>query len=302
MNCVWAIVVVYNRIGNLRNLLETISPQVKEILVIDNGSKKSIVAELKDLVCLFPTVQLHENKQNIGLAAAQNQAIKSALNRTDITHILFLDDDSLPADDMVEKLLRSQQEYEEQTGNGVGIIAPNPKPDVDNRNFFYVLRGGFLGYRKAPKLHSDSDIVYSVIASGSLIPMETFKICGYFKSNYFIDCIDTEFSFRVYQHGLKILLVPEAKLTHSIGEITSKSIFHKKVDVWNHSPIRKYYIIRNRIWLWREYFFKEFPYVLFEMKHSITFVVKTVLFEKQRLKKIREIIRGIVDGICKDYR
>ena len=83
-----AIIVTYYPDDRLSDLLFSIGKQVDDIWVIDNGSTgpaKNIIEGL--LKRSNTSFNLILNKENLGLAAAQNQGIKEAINPVSYTHL-----------------------------------------------------------------------------------------------------------------------------------------------------------------------------------------------------------------------
>jgi len=110
-----AIIVTYYPDDRLSDLLFSIGKQVDDIWVIDNGSTgpaKNIIEGL--LKRSNTSFNLILNKENLGLAAAQNQGIKEVIN-LGINWILLLDQDSIPGYDMIEKLMFVADSYSKKS-------------------------------------------------------------------------------------------------------------------------------------------------------------------------------------------
>ena len=108
-----AVIVTYHpALDVLGELVDRLASQVEMVLIVDNGSDEDLTTwnALRQLQAQAQhIIALNENR---GIAAAQNAGIAWA-KQQGATHILLMDQDSLPASNMVEKLhdaLASQPE------------------------------------------------------------------------------------------------------------------------------------------------------------------------------------------------
>jgi len=98
-----AIIVTY-RIGRaLLKCFESVAKQVDKVVVVDNGCDDETVSVLKNLQRAQPEVKVFYNKENLGIAAALNMAVRYAIS-AGYNFILTLDHDSEATPQMVEKL------------------------------------------------------------------------------------------------------------------------------------------------------------------------------------------------------
>ena len=103
-----AVVVTYQpALEVLEKLLDAIIPQVDSVVVVDNGS--DTVFEAWNNNRQKYAVEVLLLGENSGIAAAQNVGIQWARNRG-AAFVLLMDQDSIPAPDMVEKLLSTISE------------------------------------------------------------------------------------------------------------------------------------------------------------------------------------------------
>src|SRR3990172_9442741 len=101
---VCGIVVTYRPdIDRLTALLTAARPQVDRLVIIDNGTDTGEIALLRKLTSAQNCVHM-EMQKNIGLAAALNKGIQWAGEQAS-SHVLFLDQDSIPKPDMVGRLV-----------------------------------------------------------------------------------------------------------------------------------------------------------------------------------------------------
>jgi GT2 family glycosyltransferase len=125
-----AIIVTFYPDDRLFELLSSIIHQVDVVWIIDNGSggeaKNDIEKYQNNLEKPFNIIL---NSENTGLAAAQNQGIKQAMV-FGCDWVLLLDQDSLPAEDMVDSLMSAAANYNKR--EKLGILSPRHEDDKGN--------------------------------------------------------------------------------------------------------------------------------------------------------------------------
>lgn len=93
-------------------------PQVLAVVIVDNGSLCDLAAWNSQRG--LRAVELRLLGENRGIAAAQNVGIRWALDRDDVGFVLLMDQDSIPAPDMVAQL---QAGYQELAANNRQVAA-----------------------------------------------------------------------------------------------------------------------------------------------------------------------------------
>ncbi|MDP4088150.1 MAG: glycosyltransferase family 2 protein, partial [Bacillota bacterium] len=106
---------------------------------------------------------------------------------------------------------------------------------------------------------------------------------------------DHYFCLKLKRLGFDIIRVENAILLHSLGNSIPKSILGQKITVTNHSPLRRYYMTRNRLYTWKE-FKKDFPeWYKEDLGRFINETIKIILYEDRKLSKLRSIMGGVLD-------
>lgn len=280
-----AVIISYNsNTSLLYRCIERIYPQVGSVIVIDNNSfDESTKTFLKEIQNIFPSLFLKRNKKNIGLAAALNQGVEIAMMKN-FEWIITLDDDSIPDEMMIKTMMDSYSTLDNKIQNLIGILAPNyetPKGSV---------------YKTVYPIY-----IPTTITSGQIIKADTFKKIGYFRESFFIECIDHEFCLRALKHNLRTLLISNATLHQRIGDPTVRRILWKKIVVANHNYQRYYFLYRNSMYLYKNYFFVAKKWIIQNIISNIVLLGKIVFFESGRIKKIMYIFYGCVDGLRDNY-
>ena len=136
------------------------------------------------------------------------------------------------------------------------------------------------------------------MTSGALMPAWIFDTLGWFASEYFIDCVDFEYSLRIRAAGYLIADSSDAVLLHAAGHAGKRFGFGRlSFRPTHHNAVRRYYMSRNRIALYRKYF-RMFPgWVLHSMTESARDTIKCFVGERDRARKLRNFLLGTWDGL-----
>jgi rhamnosyltransferase len=91
----------------------------------------------------------------------------------------------------------------------------------------------------------------ALITSGTILNLSLTNKVGLFNEDFFIDFVDTEFSYRVQQYGYTNLMFSNIVLNHALGTlIEGRSLGNfKKSKRIIHAPVRVFYIVRNGLYL-----------------------------------------------------
>ena len=290
MPSVIAIVVTYRpAIEQLERLVRALRPQVDAIVVVDNGSEVSVSQWLgAQGNSSFRALLLGEN---VGVAAAQNKGLELAREQGAEYAILF-DQDSLPAPDMVERLVEAVRVRQ---ADGVLVAAVGPRycdPRRQALRPFVRTRGLVIG-RCDCRAPDDVLEVDHLISSGSLIPMSSLLAVGPMSEALFIDYVDTEWILRAKHYGFRAYGVCAASMTHSLGDAPMR-VWGREVVV--RSPLRHYYMFRNAIWMYRQSWIP----MAWKMADGLRLLQKFMLyavFAKPRLDHLRMMYRGTWHGL-----
>jgi rhamnosyltransferase len=228
-------------------LVDALAGQVRKTLVVDNGSHADVAAPLDRA---WPGSGAYEAVRlgtNLGVAAAQNAGIRLARAAGAEAVILF-DQDSLPAPDMVARLLAAVRDA---TTRGIAVAAAGPRyTDVRQNNPppFLRIRGVSVERMPCPDEATVVEVDY-LISSGCLIPLSAIDRVGAMREDLFIDYVDIEWGLRARRKGLTCLGVCGAHMRHDLGE-APLVLFGRRLPL--HSPLRHYYHFRNAVRLYCE--------------------------------------------------
>lgn len=242
---VCAVIVTFHPdLAVLDALLESVLPQVAMAVLVDNGSPGAdnlrLARQRLDLLLL---------DENQGLAAAQNRGINRAYD-LGCSHVLLLDQDSIPAADMLARLLAAEERCLAK-GIKVGVVGPRfIDPDTGAETWFHGR--GLLRYRYLKGSEADPVVRADLlIASGMLIRVAVLTEVGGMDATLFIDLVDTEWCLRVAAAGYGVFGVSDALMYHRIGNRTVKVAdgAGRRGTFPVHPPLRYYYMVRNSVLL-----------------------------------------------------
>lgn len=289
-----AIVVTYNPdLSTLRRQFMSVYEQVDAIVYVDNGSKNiDLINELfldfveQKKIKLF----IISNPSNLGLGYAQNQGIKKAIE-LDSNFVLILDHDSVLTPGFVNELVNSTIHLK-NLGAKVGAVGPVYINEKTNEQYPITRYIGPFINRVNPAEGSNIEASF-LIASGSLISIDVLHEVGLMNEDLFVDYIDVEWSFRCKSKGFKLFAIQRALMHHEIGD-NRVSVFGRMISV--HSPIRRYYLTRNSIYMLRSPHVS-WGYKLREFVFNVFRILIFSLISKDRAKYLKLSFRGLADGI-----
>lgn len=286
--CVIAVVVTYHpNQAALERLLQQLATQVQHTVVIDNTEANH--QTLSGLRLSDKTTLLRFGR-NMGIGFAQNQGVEEARCRG-ATHVLLMDQDSLPSTAMVPTLLQALALAPHQRIAAIGPVCRDVKTGCTTA---LIRRQGWRIRRiTADGLTKPVQVEY-IPASGTLIPLPMWDKVGPVKAEYFIDKVDMEWCLRARQLGLEIWVEPRIAMQHDQAT-RALSLLGRTLYVGH--DFRAYFHVRNSVamalratiptfWRWDQ-LLKTLPYALFY----------TAVAEHGKLLMARQLAQAVWDGI-----
>ena len=278
-----AIIPVYNAGSDIHKSLDGIYNQVNEVILVDDGSDKETLNVLKTLE-KNKKVSIIYNEINLGISVALNKGVEYALSKK-YDWVLTLDQDSIVCPNMISTMLITYENITEKLKNKVIMVVPRIMESAfDNKNSFE---------------HDCCDDTYEFlrmeITSGNLIKAEAFNKVGKYNEKFFIDFVDNEFCLRIKKLDYFIIRANNSVMFHRIGNSKRHKFLFIPCICTNHNYSRRYYITRNRFYTWHDYFNVNRIWVLKDIRSFIGEIVKIILWEDDKLLKIKMIKKGICD-------
>ncbi len=281
-----AVIVSYEPDEAIIRLYDSVCKQVDEVIIVDNASSCKTSKDI--LESLAEKVKIVYNDKNYGIAKALNQGALYAIENN-YKWLLTLDQDSNFSQGTYDLLLRSYETLPDK--EKIMLIAPQYKEKL----YFEAANNAAFPDIK--------NIIWKklnfIITSGSLIKTEVFDAAGFFEEKLFIDKVDFDFCLKLAQKGFLCLIASNVYFSHRLSNPTIKS----GIKIFNYPPVRRYYIARNSVFLFKKYFTSHpFSMILTLVRSGIFFAaLKVLLLENNRFQKIKNIYKGFIDGILNKY-
>jgi len=232
-------------------------------------------SQVKQLVEKFNStkIEVRTTHKNEFLAYPFNTCIKWA-EQNGFTHVITLDQDSYFNDGDFNLFLN---QIENEKSEKIAIYTPSININKNDSNKIEKIKFAFT--------------------SGSVHPINIFKKVGYFREDFLIYAIDVEFSFRVRENEYTIIRYPNVILNHTMGYAKKNKL---GLLINNYSAISTYFIIRNTLIMWKDYpnEFSRFDKNSF-VKYKIIYRLLKLVFESNRLLKIKAILVGTYHGLIR---
>ncbi|ARU93083.1 glycosyltransferase family 2 protein [Tatumella citrea] len=292
-----SIIVTYQPEPGTINLIAELLAQSSQVIVVDNGSDNERIKKLQEHFYSENTVFFILNESNVGIATALNQGLRSAKKKGYQWAFTF-DQDSRINEKFILEMILTKENVDIISKDGkkkASMIGANQIDcsDKDNRIKFIKFSNSKWKY-----IIPEKDCEVSIlISSGCYINLDIWESQGCFMDNLFIDQVDTEYCIRSLVNGYNIYVSNNAMLYHKLGDQSKGSFLGRDVRPTNHNGIRRYYMIRNSIYLYKKYIREKPIWVIFDINNNIKMLIKLVLFEDQRLHKLSLMMQGLVDGI-----
>jgi rhamnosyltransferase len=278
-----AVVVTYRPPAALFENMESLRKQLTDVLIVDNGSGESFEQLLRACEVTLG-IQVLRQPSNLGIAAALNAGVRRAIV-AGFDWVATFDQDSTITPDFFGAMLSAYQLCPSR--QQVTLVAPvlcENGPDYQAHR-----------QRAQPALYS---FARTAMTSGSLIKTGVFAQAGFYDESLFMDYVDYDFCLRLWKQGWQIIRAQRAYLLHRLGAAETHSFFGLKVTIKSHSPWRRYHIMRNRIIVFRRYAFSFPGWCLHDFSWIFLELTKILLFENEKAAKLRQVARGIADGLA----
>lgn len=275
------VIVTYNpEMSLLNKTLKSIDNEAI-IAVVNNG--KNLELEQNNNIHVL---NLNENK---GIATAQNIGVKF-LKKLNVEYVFFLDQDTNVPDNFFNKMLNYWKKLSDADTN-IGAIGPNifDRDIQKKRNIPYVIENG-IRHSTLSRNAIRKDAM--LISSGMLTKVDIFLNIGGNDEGFFIDWVDTDFILRLLQNGYATYAIGNVVLEHSVGKSSKRKFLWKTIYPTNHSPEREYYFYRNAILILK----KNYKFAKKSIVHSLVSRFIYIFYEKQKIKELKFMIKGIKDG------
>lgn len=286
MNYVLSIITVnYNGLEDTCSLIESIpfDELSLEVIVVDNASyqdEASVIAER------YPLVKVIRSNQNLGFAGGNNIGIKAALGK----YLFLINNDTIFHDFNIQPLINRLE-----TSPNIAIICPKirfawgtypiqftgytPLSQITVRNraigFGEEDHGQYEMSHPTPYAHG----------AAMLIKRETIEKVGLIPECYFLYYEELDWSIMFSRIGYEIWYDPACTIYHKESQSTGQN-----------SPLRTYYITRNRLLLVKRNWQGISKYLAYCYLISIVAPRDLIKYAfKYKVDHLKAVIKGIYD-------
>jgi rhamnosyltransferase len=276
---------------------------VTEIIIVDNrssdGTPNHSFPDKVTLIC---------HLRNLGVGGAAATAFEYGL-ANGREWMWVLDQDTVPKQDALEKLVEFYESLRERDQQRVGILSSLVilRPSEAAVHGRRLTRGGPRPARLDPA-HPAYDCD-ATIWSGSLYRLDVVRRVGMPRfgatgcwEDFSMDYGDLEFSFRIRRAGYRIIGHGGSRILHEVGEVRHCRIFPRWIYSTNHSPFRRYLYFRNMTYFWLYLYPGRHlaRIALYLAYRLLANTVKIAALERNRRRKIAACLAGIWDGVRRD--
>ncbi len=206
-----------------------------EIIVVDNGSDDNPVP---GWVARYPLVKFIHSDENLGFAGGNNLGIKEASGR----YLFFINNDTEVTGSTIGQLSGTLDRHPE-----IGMVSPKIKyfdqPDVlqyagFSKMNYYTARTSCIGQGEVDRGQYDNLTGETGYIHGAamMVRREAIDKAGMMPENYFLYYEEMDWCEQIRRAGYKIWVDMQAEIYHK-----------ESVSVGNDSPLKEYFMNRNRI-------------------------------------------------------
>jgi rhamnosyltransferase len=266
-------VVLYRPSADLIRKVGDYAAYIEFLVVVDNTDDADNSPAFRGI----PNLKYLSCGGNKGVATALNVAARSAVE-SGCHWMIMLDQDSGLSTRAYDRL---REELTRIDRASVGLVSVITVPKEDD----------FCRAQDLP----DSRDVFLTITSGSVLNLDAYRRCGPFEDKLFIDHVDHEYCLRLHRAGYRVIQLTRVVLVHTVGEVKEVSLFGKRLRLATHKPFRAYYGVRNGCYVATKFFTYRPQFLRSVCRNVAEDVVRAVLFEDQKLLRLRMMLLGFAD-------
>lgn len=282
------ITINYNGLNDTCALIESIPFNEKmEVIVVDNASEKDETSIIQER---YPKVKTIRSDKNLGFAGGNNLGIKAAKGK----YLFLINNDTVFKDFNIQALIDRAE-----SSPRIAIVCPKIRFAWDNNPIQFAgytplseitVRNHAIGFGEEDlgQYNTPHPTPYAHGAA-MLIKREAMEEVGLIPECYFLYYEEIDWSMMFTRSGFEIWYEPACTIYHKESQSTGQT-----------SPLRTYYITRNRLLLvkrnWR-YIYKYLAYIYIVGLVASRDIIKYLFQGNYNL--VKATINGINDFIFK---
>tara|TARA_R110000744_G_scaffold116386_1_gene217673 strand:- start:20961 stop:21869 length:909 start_codon:yes stop_codon:yes gene_type:complete len=214
--------------------LQQLSYTNYEVLIIDNASPTDNPDIIKET---YPNIILIKSDKNLGFAGGNNLGVHEAKGE----YLLFINNDTIVPSGFIEPLVETLK-----NDASIGMVSPKIKFHWDSTLIQYAgytpmshwtIRNNSIGYHQKDDGRFDQEgETESIHGAAMMIPKSVVDKVGTMTEIYFLYYEEHDWAEKIKRAGFKIYYQPKSYILHKESLSTGKF-----------SPLKTYYIARNRI-------------------------------------------------------
>lgn len=215
----------YEETADCLDSLRSVDYENYRVVVVDNGSEDGSLERLRQE---YGWCEFVVNDENLGFARGNNVGISYALD-TGADYVLLLNDDTIVQPDFLTPLVDTMERYDKVAAvGGVNLLPDSGK--VHNAGYVFH---PWLAAKSELHREPVSDEPYPVdfVQSCLILLNPAFlEEIGLLNEQYFIGMDDVDLAWKARSKGWKVLVTPDSRIYHRVGETGSSSpfsVYHK---------------------------------------------------------------------------
>jgi len=237
------IIVNWNVKELLGDCLRSIYSQTKtisfEVVAVDNASSDGSVEMVEKE---FPQVKLIANKENLGFAKGNNQAIRESKGR----YFMLLNPDTIVVGNALATMVLFMDNRRDAGAIGPRILNPDKTVQLTCGRYSPTLLTELLDFTKLSSVfpksrifgkslmgfwpHNDTREVELLSGACMMVRKETIEQTGLMDEHFFLFAEETDWCYRIRKNGWKIYLNADAEIMHLWQQSVKRSSINTALE------------------------------------------------------------------------
>ena len=253
-----------------------------EVIVVDNASEHNEALKIQQK---FPQIKVIKSNQNLGFAGANNLGIKAARGK----YIFLVNNDTIFKDFNIQALIDRLN-----SSSNIGIVCPKIRFNWNDNPIQFTgytplskitIRNQSIGFGEKDRgqYNTPHPTPYAHGAA-MMIKRDVIEKVGLMPDCYFLYYEELDWSMMITRAGYEIWYEPSCTIYHKESQTTGQN-----------SPLRTYYITRNRLLLVKRNWKGITKYISF---FYLIILVASRDIIKNTIKGQYDHVKAIIKGIC----
>ena len=277
------ITVNYNTTADTLEFLESsrhLTYKSIEIIVVDNASKEN---PEEVITSKYPEVKFIRSEKNLGFAGGNNLGVRIAQGK----YLFFLNNDTILFPDFLEPIVEFMESHPDAGMASPKVLYP------DGKTLQYVGAIGISPFTGRGKrfdagkedtgIHNENRPTDLGHGAAIIVPRKVIDEVGEMPEVYFLYYEEHDWCEQIKRAGYTMYYIADSKILHK-----------ESVSTGNESPLKIYYLTRNRLLFMRRNF-TGLPFLLGYSHFFIASIPKNIFryLAKRRMDLLRAFFRGV---------